>query len=84
VIVLGALLLVWGGLVVGLAPMLHRNWKGMLADMRRAGVKNDIPLTGFFASETGLRRMRIAGAAAAAVGLAMIVAGLVVGRGIGG
>jgi hypothetical protein len=76
VILLGALLLVWGGLVIGLAPMLHRNWKGMLADMRRAGVKNDIPLTGFFASAEGLRRMRIAGGAVAAVGAGMIVAGL--------
>jgi hypothetical protein len=79
VIVLGALLVVWGGLVLGLAPMLHRNWKGMLADMRRAGVKNDIPLTGFFASEAGLRRMRIAGGAAVAVGLAMVAIGLVRG-----
>jgi hypothetical protein len=56
--------------------MLHTRWKGMLAQMRRAGVRNDLPGIAFFASVEGLRKMRIAGALALAVGLAMIAAGL--------
>lgn len=76
-ILLGALVALWGALVLGLAPLLHTRWKGMLADMRRAGVRNDLPGTTFFASEAGLRWMRIAGAVALAAGLAAIVAGLV-------
>ncbi len=75
----GALIAVWGALVLGLAPMLHTRWKGMLAEMRRAGVQNDIPGTKFFASAEGLRTMRIGGGLALAIGVAMIVAGLVAG-----
>ena len=76
-IILGALLGLWGAVVLGFAGMLHERWKGMLADMRRAGVRNTIPGTAFFASDAGLRRMRIAGGAVLAVGLALVVAGLV-------
>ncbi len=76
-ILLGALVAVWGGLVLGFAPMLHVRWKGMLADMRRAGVRNDIPGTAFFASAEGLRRMRIAGGVVLAIGVAMMIAGAV-------
>jgi hypothetical protein len=76
-IVLGLLVGVWGALVLGFGPPLHRSWKGMLAQMRRDGVVNDIPGTQFLASERGLRSMRIAGAAALAVGVALILAGLV-------
>lgn len=83
-ILLGGLVALWGALVLGFAPMLHRRWKGMLADMRRAGVQNDLWGTSFFASTDGLRKMRIAGGVALAVGLAMVVAGLLGGRGLAG
>jgi hypothetical protein len=78
-IILGALIAVWGGLVLGFAPRLHAGWKGMLSDMRRDGVQNTLPGTQFLASAAGLRKMRIAGKAALAIGLAMIVAGVVRG-----
>jgi hypothetical protein len=76
VIILGGLLTLWGALVLGFAPMLHTRWKGMLAQMGRAGVRNDLPGIAFFASTEGLRKMRIAGGVALAVGAAMILAGL--------
>jgi hypothetical protein len=82
VILLGALVALWGALVFGFAKTLHVRWRGMLADMRRAGVRNDIPGTAFFASPEGLRRMRIAGALALAVGVGMIAAGLIRGDGL--
>ncbi len=75
-ILLGALIALWGALVLGFAKPLHVRWKGMLADMRRAGVYNDLPGTKFLASAEGLVRMRIAGGLALAVGIGMIVAGL--------
>jgi hypothetical protein len=84
VILLGGLVAVWGALVLGFAPMLHTRWKGMLAEMRRAGVRNDLPGIAFFASTEGLRKMRIAGGAALVIGLGMIVAGLVRGGGLAG
>jgi hypothetical protein len=73
---LGALVAVWGALVLGLAKTMHVRWKGMLGEMRRSGVVDTLPLTRWFASEGGLRGMRVAGAAALFVGLAMIAAGL--------
>ena len=76
-ILLGAMIAVWGALVMGLARPLHEMWKGMLADMRRSGVRDTIPGTGLFASTTGLRRMRIAGGAALAIGVALVLAGLI-------
>lgn len=76
---LGALVALWGALVFGFAKTLHVRWKGMLADMRRAGVRNDIPGTEFFASPEGLRRTRIAGGVAVAIGAAMMIAGLLSG-----
>ena len=76
---LGALVAVWGALVLALAKTMHIRWKGMLAEMRRSGVADTIPLTRWFASESGLRGMRVAGVAALFVGLAMIVAGLLGG-----
>ena len=79
VIILGGLLAVWGALVLGLAGPLHTNWKKMLGDMRRSGVRNTLPLTDFFASAEGLRRMRIGGGAALALGLGLVVAGLLRG-----
>jgi hypothetical protein len=75
VILLGALVAVWGALVLGLAKTMHVRWKGMLAEMRRSGVADTIPLTRWFASEGGLRGMRVAGGVALAVGLAMVAAG---------
>jgi hypothetical protein len=84
VILLGAVVLLWGALVLGFAPMLHTRWKGMLTQMRRAGVRNDLPGIAFFASAEGLRKMRIAGVVALAVGAAMVVAGLLSGRGLAG
>ncbi len=75
-ILLGALLAMWGGLVLGVARMLHVRWKGMLADMRRAGVRNDLPGTEFFASAKGLVWMRVVGGIVLAAGLAMIVVGV--------
>jgi hypothetical protein len=75
-IIVGALVAMWGGLVLGFARPLHASWKGMLVQMRRDGVANDIPGTKFLASEKGLRSMRLAGGAALAVGLALLVAGL--------
>jgi hypothetical protein len=79
VILLGALIGLWGALVLALAKPLHVRWKGMLADMRRAGVQNDLPGTKFFASPEGLRWMRIVGGLALAAGVAMIAAGLLRG-----
>jgi hypothetical protein len=79
VIILGALVAVWGGLVLAFAKPMHTGWKGMLRDMRRDGVKNDIPMTAFFASEEGLRKMKIAGGVALGVGLAMVAGGVVRG-----
>jgi hypothetical protein len=75
-IVLGALVGVWGGVVLGFSRPLHASWKSMLAQMRRDGVVNDIPGTQFLASDSGLRAMRIAGGAALAVGVALVAAGL--------
>jgi hypothetical protein len=69
----------WGALVLGFARTLHVRWKGMLAEIRRAGIDDTIPLTRFFASAGGLRAMRVAGGLALAVGLAMVLAGLVRG-----
>ncbi len=79
-ILLGALVALWGALVFGFAPMLHTRWRSMLGEMRRAGVQNDLPGIKFFASTEGLRTMRIAGAVAVAVGVGMVVAGLLSGR----
>ena len=75
-ILLGALVALWGALVLGLAGTMHGRWKGMLAEIRRSGIDDTIPLTRWFASPAGLRGMRIAGALALAVGLGMIAAGL--------
>lgn len=83
-ILLGALVAVWGALVLAFAPLLHTRWKGMLAQMRRHGVENDLPGIAFFASTDGLRKMRIAGGVALAIGAGMIVAGLLRGDGIWG
>ncbi len=81
-ILLGGLLALWGALVFGFAPMLHTRWKGMLSEMGRAGVKNDLPGIAFFASKDGLRKMRIGGGAALVVGLGMVAVGLAQGRGL--
>jgi hypothetical protein len=78
---LGALVAVWGALVLGFAKTLHVRWKGMLAEIRRAGIDDTIPLTRFFASESGLRWMRIVGGVVLAAGVGMVVAGLVRGGG---
>ncbi len=75
-ILLGALLAVWGALVLGFAKTLHVRWKGMIAEIRRAGIDEHIPMTRWFASPEGLRGMRIAGGVALAAGLGMVVAGL--------
>ncbi len=81
-IILGALIALWGALVLGFAKTLHVRWKGMVADIRRAGIDDHIPMTRWFASPEGLRGMRIAGGLALAVGLGMLVVGLVQGRGV--
>lgn len=81
-IILGALLALWGVLVLLFAKMLHVRWKGMLVEIRRAGIDDSIPLTRWFASPEGLRGMRIAGGVALAVGLGMLVTGLAQGRGL--
>ena len=75
-ILLGVLVAAWGALVLGFAKTLHVRWKGMLAEIRRAGIDDTIPLTRFFASESGLRTMRVVGVAVLAIGLAMVIAGL--------
>lgn len=82
-ILLGGLIALWGALVLGFSKTLHVRWRGMIVEMRRHGVKNDIPMTNFFASPEGLLRMRIAGAVALLAGVGMIVAGLVRGDGVG-
>jgi hypothetical protein len=79
VILLGALVAAWGALVLGFARMLHVRWKGMLAEIRRAGIDDAIPFTRFLASTEGLRWMRVAGGLALAAGAALVVAGLVDG-----
>ncbi len=81
-ILLGALVAVWGALVLGFAKTMHVRWKGMLAQMRRDAFTNMIPLTSWFASPEGLRGMRLGGAVALAIGLALVVAGLVRGGGL--
>ncbi len=81
-ILLGALVGVWGALVLALSGTLHVRWKGMLAEIRRAGIDDKIALTRFFASTEGLRWMRIVGGAVLAVGVGMIVVGVVQGRGL--
>lgn len=81
-IILGALIAVWGALVLGFARTLHVRWKGMVADIRRAGIDDSIPLTRWFASPEGLRGMRIAGGLALAIGLGLLATGLVQGRGL--
>jgi hypothetical protein len=82
VIILGALIALWGALVLGFAKPLHVRWKGMIAEIRRAGIDDHIPMTRWFASPEGLRGMRIAGGVALAVGLALLVTGLAQGRGL--
>lgn len=81
-ILLGALVAVWGALVLGFAKTMHVRWKGMLAQMRRDGFTNMIPLTNYFASAEGLKGMRVAGAVALVLGLALVVAGLLRGQGL--
>jgi hypothetical protein len=76
----GLLVAVWGLAVLGLARPLHDRWREMLEQMRRDGVENTIPGTRFFASPEGLRTMRRVGAVSAALGVALTVAGLVLGR----
>ena len=76
-ILLGALIAVWGALVLGFAKPLHVRWKGMLVEIERAGIDDSIPFTHFFASTDGLRWMRIAGVVALAVGSGMIVSALI-------
>ena len=73
---LGALVAIWGALVLALARPLHVRWKGMLAEIRQSGIDDTIPLTRFFASESGLRTLRIVGGVVLAIGIAMVVAGL--------
>jgi hypothetical protein len=58
---------------------MHVRWKGMLAQMRRDGFTNMIPLTGYFGSPEGLRGMRVGGALALAIGLALVLAGVMRG-----
>jgi hypothetical protein len=82
VILFGVMIAIWGGLVLGFAKTMHVRWKGMLSEMRRAGIGDTLALTRWFASPEGLRGMRIAGAAALVAGLGMIAVGLVQGRGL--
>ena len=81
-ILLGALVAVWGALVLGFAKTMHVRWKGMLAQMRRDAFTNMIPLTSWFASPEGLRGMRLGGAVALAIGIALVVAGILRGGGL--
>lgn len=74
-IIFGALLTLWGGVVLALARPLHAGWRDMVRSMRRAGVRDSIFGTEWMASDRGLRGMRIAGGAALAVGLALLAAG---------
>lgn len=76
----GLLIAAWGVAVLGLARPLHLRWREMLEQMRRDGVEGGIPGTRFFASAEGLRKMRRVGAVAAAIGVALALAGLVTGR----
>ena len=74
-ILLGALIAVWGALVLGFARPLHSGWKELLRGMRRAGVRDSVFGTEWMASEAGLRGMRLAGGLALAAGLALLAAG---------
>lgn len=76
-IILGALLAASGGSVLLFARPLHEAWRDMLRSMRASGVQNTIPGTDFLASARGLLWMRRVGAAAFAVGLAMLVIGAI-------
>jgi hypothetical protein len=75
VIILGALLAVWGAIVLAFARPLHSGWKEMLRGMRRAGVRDSVWGTEWIASAAGLRGMRIAGGVVLAAGLALLAAG---------
>jgi hypothetical protein len=77
VILLGALLAVWGALVLHFAPRLHAGWRDMLRGMRASGVKNTIPFTDWMASDRGLVGMRRAGVAVLVAGLAMSAYGAI-------
>ncbi len=72
----GLMLVAWGVAVLALAKPLHVHWRRMLTQMRLGGVTDTIPGTRWFASEGGLRSMRIGGAVALAAG-----AGLLAGAG---
>jgi hypothetical protein len=71
---LGVMLLAIGGAVLGLARPLHEGWRDMNRRARGAGHRQMVFGTEFFASERGLRTMRRAGGALAALGLALLVA----------
>jgi hypothetical protein len=75
VIVLGALVALWGALVLGLARPLHSGWKDMHRKLRGAGYDESLFGTRWLASDAGLRGMRRAGLVALAAGLALVVAG---------
>jgi hypothetical protein len=76
VIILGLLLLVWGGLLLGMARPLHDNWREMLGRLRAAGYSRPPFGTRFVASARGLRTFRVAGGCGLAVGAALLAAGL--------
>lgn len=74
-IILGALLAMWGGLVLALARPLHSGWKDMHRRLGRAGYDESLFGARWLASEAGLRGMRGTGAVALAAGLALLLAG---------
>jgi hypothetical protein len=71
---LGVMLLAVGSAVLGLARPLHEGWRDMNRRARGAGHRDLVFGTEFFASERGLRTMRVAGAALALLGLVLLVA----------
>jgi hypothetical protein len=75
--ILGAMLVVWGAIVLYFAEPLHTHWKQMNRSLRRDGYGTPFFGTEWLASGSGLRWMRRAGGGALAVGAALLVAGAV-------
>ncbi len=75
-LILGALLAVWGGVILALARPLHANWGQMIWRLRGAGFRKAPFGTRFIASPRGLHTMYGLGAGGLVAGAILIVLGL--------
>lgn len=76
VIVVGLMLLVWGGLLLGLARPLHQNWRSMVGQLRSAGFSRAPFGTRFIASQRGLRIVQAMGVFGVTGGALLVAVGL--------